>query len=80
VKTATDRSSRGRATGPQAFHNIRKEAMAKANFVEVMKRLLGPPVLPSLDRSWGKPSPKSLRDVDQRHQNRHLDQGADDTG
>jgi hypothetical protein len=36
VKTATESSSNGRATGPQAFHNGNADAMALINWREVM--------------------------------------------
>jgi hypothetical protein len=53
VNTATDKTSSGTATGPQAFHRDRKEAMAVGNLGEDMERLGTPPVSPLLDMGSG---------------------------
>ena len=53
MNTATDKTSRGTATGPQAFHRDRKEAMALANWGEDMERLGPAPVSPLLDMGSG---------------------------
>ena len=49
MNTATDKTSSGTATGPQAFHRDRKEAMAVGNWGEDMERLGPAPVSPLLD-------------------------------